>query len=557
MSITTYVILIFMRKLIIHVILYTVYSILYTSNAYASSEFSTSYDSTYTFDETGSAKINHKIEIKNKLAHIYTTKYSLGILSGNISNIETLVNNHIETSTIDQTSSTTNIHLPITNPSIGKDQITRIEVNYESQSFAEKIGNTLSIALPKSEKGNEAEYFVRTVKIPLSLPEYSYSSLKPQSVVADDTYRTYTFVGSGQDNIKLLIGDKVTYKLTLSFDIKNTSNNSGYTEIALPPDTPYQQVHISRIEPSPVEIVVDPDGNWLARYNLSYLEKKTVQAELYITVVPSPINFDPSTSLPTKSDQFWEQSKSVVELSEQLKTPDNIYHYLVDNFTFDYSRINARDRLGSEKALNSPNSAICTEFSDTFVAMLRSLKIPARSVIGYAYSTDPNLRPQNSSQDILHAYPEYYDDKAKLWRAVDPTWASTTGGVDYFNQMDFSHIAFVRLGQESSYPLPAGSYRNNDSLAKQIMVEVVDSPPEKISKLEQVNDSYLNLGSNALTEIEGKAIYIPPYGKHSIELKAPPTSKNLKIVITCIIILCAVLLLKYLLPWPRFIRPKL
>ena len=42
---------------------------------------------------------------------------------------------------------------------------------------------------------------------------------------------------------------------------------------------------------------------------------------------------------------------------------------------------------------------------------------------------------------------------------VDPTWGSTTGGVDYFNTLDFDHFAFVIKGKDSSYPVPAGGYK--------------------------------------------------------------------------------------------------
>jgi hypothetical protein len=61
--------------------------------------------------------------------------------------------------------------------------------------------------------------------------------------------------------------------------------------------------------------------------------------------------------------------------------------------------------------------------------------------------------------DILHAWPEYYDKKTKRWIMVDPTWGSTTKGMDYFTTLDFSHIAFVIKGKDSEYPIPAGGYK--------------------------------------------------------------------------------------------------
>jgi len=42
---------------------------------------------------------------------------------------------------------------------------------------------------------------------------------------------------------------------------------------------------------------------------------------------------------------------------------------------------------------------------------------------------------------------------------IDPTWGSTTSGIDYFKNLDLDHIAFVIKGSESEYPIPAGGYK--------------------------------------------------------------------------------------------------
>ncbi len=59
-------------------------------------------------------------------------------------------------------------------------------------------------------------------------------------------------------------------------------------------------------------------------------------------------------------------------------------------------------------------------------------------------------------KDVLHAWPEYYDESKKTWIMIDPTWGNTTHGMDYFSSLDFEHITFVIKGLSSTYPVPAG-----------------------------------------------------------------------------------------------------
>lgn len=524
---------------------------------HSANEFTTSYATNYTFDTQGDAVISHTIELTNNLSHIYPTEYTIAISTSDLEDLKVKVGERPTEFSQDKTDSITTIHIPIKNASIGKDQTTVINLNYRSLNLAEKIGNTFTITLPRTQKGNEAASFTRVLRVPSSFPQLKVSSLKPQSETQDSGMRSYTFVGGGGESLTALFGESVTYNVALAYNLKNTSAASGLTEIALPPDTPYQQVILKEINPKPSEIVIDPDGNWLARYNISSLEKKTVNATLQITVEPEPNYFDPSTSLPKDSETFWEQSSSIKNLSRQLKTPKNIYQYLLDTFTYDYSAISNQKRLGAEAALKAPTTTICTEFTDTFVALTRSLGIPSRALIGFAYTTDPSLRPQATSLDILHAYPEYYDQDQKIWRAVDPTWGHTTGNSSYFDRLDFSHITFVRWGNESNYPLPPGSYRES-SESRQIDVTVSpETPviPKQSFRLEQYGDiTYvINTGQSSIIrqnlDINGQQVYVayvPPFGRFRVSLNqnSPLTSYYYVLPIILFLILAVIYYLK-------------
>lgn len=498
-----------------------------TRPSYAMSEFRTNMETTYEFDEVGSANISHIINLTNNLSHIYPTTYNLSVSSGDIKNVRVSVMGDSVSPQVDSQNSTTSIHIPVRNPKIGKDQTTTLNISYNTVSFAEIIGDTITLTLPKTAKGNEAESFIRKVVVPNTFPELSYSSTKAVEASSSAQSRYYVFAGSGDQNLTLHFGTTASYDLKLSYLLKNNTSITATSELALPPDTAYQRVVINDISPKPTEIVLDSDGNWLARYDLPPLSKLDVKADLSIIVSPTPIYYDPSSSTPMGEDTYWEQSSSVKRLATNLKNPENLYNYLLETLTYDYTQISRQKRLGANATLTSPESSICTEFTDLFVATSRAMGIPSRAIIGYAVTSNNTLKPQGGNIDVLHAYPEYQEPSSKVWKSVDPTWGHTTGGSEYFDLLDFGHITFVRWGASSSYPLPAGSYRENRA-GKQIEVSIRKAAlkvPEISYRVEPIGEtSYLiNTGGAAIIKeklmVNNQEIgvtYLPPFGKLQI-----------------------------------------
>ena len=218
-------------------------------------------------------------------------------------------------------------------------------------------------------------------------------------------------------------------------------------------------------------------------------------------------------------------------MAEELKTPRQIYDYVVDNLIYDYGRLGeSTTRLGAANALDNQDSALCMEFTDLFIALARARGIPARAVNGYAYTDNSSLRPLSLKQDVLHAWPEYYDQERQLWRPVDPTWGNTTGGVDYFAQTDLNHFAFVILGEDSSYPIPAGAYKTNDQPAKNVAVNfgrsVLPEPQVEVEfNLPRESLAGVNLTGKIIVKNTGNvALYKLPLELTTQFLKAKPSS---------------------------------
>jgi len=165
-----------------------------------------------------------------------------------------------------------------------------------------------------------------------------------------------------------------------------------------------------------------------------------------------------------------------------LKTPQAIYNYVSETLQYDSSRVQPNvQRMGAVAALENPTKAICMEYTDLFIAIARAAGIPAREVNGFAYTENPDLQPIGLVADVLHAWPEYYDKEKGVWIAIDPTWGSTTGGIDFFNKLDLRHFAFVVHGSSSREPYPPGSYKLGPNPQKDVYVSFGQLPENKIS----------------------------------------------------------------------------
>ena len=199
---------------------------------------------------------------------------------------------------------------------------------------------------------------------------------------------------------------------------------------------------------------------------------------------------------------YWDTSNpEIISLSKKLRTPRQIYDYVSTKLKYDYTRVKPNvERLGGVNALKNPESAICMEFTDLFITLARASGIPAREINGYAYTENPEIQPLSLVNDVLHAWPEYYDVDKGVWIPVDPTWGSTTGGVDYFTKLDLRHFTFVIHGVSDTKPYPAGSYKLGTNPQKDVFVSFGSLPQERNSKLKiEANlEGWIPLISNRL-----------------------------------------------------------
>ncbi len=454
-----------MKKIfLIGAIVFLFFSV-FSKHIQASENFTISADVIYTININGVTNVNLNVNLTNKSANSYASSYKIQLGFSDIKNIRANDPDGLINPVVTKTSEGNNIELSFNKRVVGEGAILNFNLQFDTDDVAKKQGSIWEINIPGLSNQSDFSNFTVHVKTPQTFGKPSY--VKP------DFFKVLSYQNNTLDftkdqlkksGISIAYGEKQIYGFTLSYHLKNNNLFPVKTEIALPPATNYQDVFIEDITPAPVNVVEDGDGNWLAKYSLSPSEKKdvVVKGKVELSLYPKKEILSETDLSPYLIEKpYWQtQNDEIKKLANSLKTPAAIYQYLVKNLTYDYSRVtNSKPRLGAVNVLNNPASAVCLEFTDLFVALARAAGIPAREVDGFAYTDNSRERPLSLVKDVLHAWPEYYDRELMTWVMVDPTWGNTTGGVDYFNVMDFDHIAFVVKGYNSSYPPPAGGYK--------------------------------------------------------------------------------------------------
>ncbi|KKR76174.1 MAG: Transglutaminase domain-containing protein [Candidatus Levybacteria bacterium GW2011_GWA2_40_8] len=482
-----------MRKIIL--LIFLLLLLLFPKASFASEFFETDAHVSYFIQNTGRTNVRFETSLTNKTGESYASSYTLFVGFKNLENVAASDSTGPAPVNLETSDRGSEIKVTFNDRVVGQGNRLNFTISFDTFEVAQSQGRIWEVNVPGLENINDFEGFTASVIVPENLGRPVY--IKPEiKRVATSSSTTTVFTKSelGSSGISMAYGDYQVYKFNLRYHLENTNLFPVKTEIALPPTTNYQDVSIDDIFPRPSNVVIDTDGNWLAKYTLK------PRGKLEINVLGNAkINLMPRSSNESSEDlnkylaptKHWQaDSSDIRKLAKELGTPEKIYDYVLDNLTYDFERVRkGQVRLGALKTLKNPDSAVCLEFSDLFIALARAAGIPAREVNGFAYTENSTERPLSLIKDILHAWPEYYDKDKKTWTMIDPTWGNTTNGVDYFKTLDFDHFAFVIRGVDSEYPIPAGGYKfeGNESVKD---VEV------SLSRLYKTTEKNISISSN-------------------------------------------------------------
>lgn len=456
-------------------------------------EFATSYDVIYDVGEDGISEVTEKISLKNLTSQYYASEFKLSIGASQIFDVKAADSQGPLEVTVEKKETSSQIQVKFNQQVAGLGKTLPWTLHFKSKDFAQNLGKVWEVRAPRIAASGNLETYTLTLAVPQSFGEPTNISPTPKSQTRQGGKQFLTFE---RDQLKTSgvfasFGKNQLFDFDLTYHLENTSWVPVLTNIVLPSDTPYQDVLFQKIDPAPLNVTIDEDGNYLAWYKISRMQKLDVKvfgsAKLYTnSKINNPALDENLRKKYLRSGKYWEKDNPQItnKLNEIFGSnpPKNteekvrlIYHYVVNSLKYDSSRLGGNiERLGAIAALNNPTSAVCMEFTDLFITLSRAANIPARELDGYAYTSNTTLRPLSLTKDILHSWPEYFDEK-RGWVMVDPTWENTTEGVDYFSKLDLNHFTFVTKGISSTQPVPAGSYKYKNADSHDVKVTLSEN----------------------------------------------------------------------------------
>lgn len=475
--------------------------------------FPADYDVVYTVGEDGKTRVEEKITITNETTDQYPSQYTLAlekIAVEDISASDAKGDMRIET---EPRGDFTLITAHFNEAATGQGTILPWTLRYTTNKIAQKNGHVWDVTVPQIQRDDRIKNYKITLIVPESFGTVDYSDPFPVSYERMEKTKQLTYMFGPEESI---IGVSASFGIfqlvdvSLVYHLHNPKLFTALTEVALPPSfAPYQKVFVNTLEPSPYGFRYDTDGNVFAQYRLSADEYLDVRFEGQILIKQFTLEEDtasntiPDAHIYTRRDEFWEtDNQGVMQAAEQIRASKGedsksiaraVYEYVTSTLSYDTKRLTddtLLERKGAALALTEPANAICTDYTDLTIALMRKLGIPAREVNGFAFAGEEDELP--TINDVLHAWVQIYLPEHG-WVNIDPTWGSTSGQ-NYFDRFDTKHVIFSIRGQDSQYPFPAGSYKLPDTDTNDVEVAIAEQfakgtlLPVWLQQWEEAND---------------------------------------------------------------------
>lgn len=349
---------------------------------------------------------------------------------------------------------------------VGQGRQWEVVARYQTRGLAETRGGSHTVYVPSIEPTNDLSSYRAIVEVPKSFGGAHFTGAKASSSGTRGEYQVFRFDRAElqKSSLALSFGDLNRYEFTLTYPLKNKGLWPQTQRVTLPPNLNNQSATITKLEPMPRSTYVDADGNLIAEYRLNPGQSVNVQAVAVVEVRHRSYDLSKSGKsgdIPaqlieryTGSTAYWSGDASVREAAARVSDPNApviknvqaMYQLVIDRLSYNDEKIKFNIRQGAQKALANPSNAVCLEYADLLVAMLRSQGIPARMPIGYAYSGDLKTSPE--VVDSLHSWVEAYVPGIG-WMTLDPTWGEK---FDEFGASDLDHAAFTVWGEGDETP---------------------------------------------------------------------------------------------------------
>jgi len=504
----------------IQVLLLVLLLFLFSPNKIFAADFKSDYQVEYFLGKTSNittAKVIFTINLTNLSSDVYVKKFSIAFPKNYIiSQITAADDKGVVNPIVVNDEDKILVNLEFNDPTIGRDTVNVFHLSFLQENIFDVSGNVWELIIPTLENQVSTSSYRAIVYLPEN-SDRKIAIAKPRPSLIQGN--KIIWENPQVKTIYAVFGDEQYYQSKFLYHLYNPKIVPVYTDIALPPDTDYQKVFIDKLNPPPSQVFLDEDGNYMARYNLFPKTKVEVvlNAGISLTTKRREEYRILNDSLMQKNKSFllspqplWQINQ--IDKIQQLNQVNDIYKYVVNTLKYNYNRVGKNEeRMGAEKVLLNPSNAVCTEFSDLFVALAREKGIYSREIQGYGITGDTQLRPISLTSDVLHSWPEYYQESSQLWVPVDPTWENTSG-IDYYNSLDLNHIVLAIHGKSAEYPYPAGMYKTEKT--QDIMINPVSTSFREIGEIgvtvgkieSQINDK--KVYQNTITIVNNKNVFV-------------------------------------------------
>jgi hypothetical protein len=348
-----------------------------------------------------------------------------------------------------------------------------VNVSYRSKGVIYKSGKVRDIFIPGFAEdfvfsdADRIEAFTTTVRIPKSLGNISFAI--PNGVITSEgdfnivTFNKEDLVGR---SAWIEIGTEQVYEFSINQEFPKSNDiifGTNTYKVVLPRNIKSgnitQEVFFTEISPKPVSVYEDENGNLIGEFTVPSRDSGTISVKGYAKLTKVEIDYtkyigaasavpNDIINLNTAPGAYWESDNSLIkqaaieaigdldpETAPVFSIAQKLYEYVIEKI--DYSnikRFGINERQGALKTLQG-GAAVCMEYSDLYIALLRSLGIPARAVLGYGYT---GIDSTDSSE---HQWVEVYIPELG-WISVDTTWGESApelvgGDLNHF----YVHVA--------------------------------------------------------------------------------------------------------------------
>ena len=445
---------------------------------------------TYDLNTEGVARINYSISLTNDDPTTYIAKYTLSTGLDSIFDVIARTESGQNLSfSIRDVNETKAVEVNFPQPSHPQTTVAW-NLTFSSDSPVNKVGKNLEVTVPGIASETD---FVAVIKVPKEVGPVNYISSEPNEVRDDGNKWQYIFTDNAIKEMGIFasFGEEQIYDFSYKYELKNENADTKLrATITLPPDYKNQRVYFENISPSPNYGYRDTDGNTIAEYVLNPGEGFEVLINGKIVLINARNNdFTPPDLNPENyltPDTYWESDNpDIIELAKSLieGSPTNtekaraIYDYIVQELTYSNTALTDinRIRLGAIESLRDKDNVICQEFTDLFIALTRAAGVPSRMLAGYTTAGAGYNLPLNT----LHAWAEFYSEDGE-WIAVDPTWESTSGGFNFFNNIGLNHVVLAIRGNSSQTPHLVLSFIPTDDTTDNLTIKpTIESVVEK------------------------------------------------------------------------------